>query len=967
MPLQFGAPMPVLAGLAGILAGAFLFVGWCHRHSVTDLTPARKRTALLLRCLLLLLAALAAAQTRWFTRREGFVAVFALDVSRSIRPSARATAEAFLRDALQARRRGDTAAVVTFASHAHVASLPSESTTVPDLSAQGRGEATNIAEALDTAASLVPPNSAGKIVLLSDGNENASSALSRVPELAARHIAVDTVVLPSDLTKEALIDHVAAPARAKIGEPFTIQVFTRALNAQPAVLSLRRADQVGAIQQRVELSPGRNVFSFQAKADQPGFYHFEVLMQTDPRLDAILSNNRGEAFVHVSGTPSVLYVGSDASAAAYLKKALAAYHVAVRYAPPVALPATPASFQQFDSVILSDVARSDLTDAQLQALQHATRDLGIGFVMIGGEESFGAGGYRNTPVEAMLPVSLEIKKQKRTPSVAVALVIEDLEIPTSVNMSKEAAKAMVDLLDPIDEVGVLDCVGFGMGGTGTGGRWRIPMQHVTNRSAIQHAIDQLDNMGDPPNYDPFLLEAARVLQQSEAKIKHIVFLGDGDAMWEASTAGISATLQRIRNMGITVSTVASGADNQGTAFMASIARDGGGSAYVADQPEDLPRILLKDQQTYSAPPIIEEPFFPRRVPGDELVANLPPMPPLLGYNVTTPKPTAQVSLWSHRNDPVLASWRYGLGRTAAFTSDDRNRWAARWLNWPGYAPFWAEVVRWTMRSLPASDYQPRVTLEGSRGHIIVDAVDRNGKFINGLALRARVVGPNPAPGGPVDVPVTQTSPGRYEAWFDAHDPGAYVVNVMKEQQGSKPQTSVVAAVTPYPLEYRDLEPNKYLLSQLAALTGGIVLDRPSDAFRLNRPASYRYVDLAPWLLGLALFLLPIDVAVRRLNVRPEDLAQLWIWVYSMLRRRSRRHAPTPGMQRLRAARLRARSPAPPAEDLRGVLLGDDANTQETAAGPGGAGPAAPAPEATMGRLLDAKRRARDHTRKSGGV
>ncbi|MGC8668481.1 MAG: glutamine amidotransferase [Chthonomonadales bacterium] len=972
MPLRFNAPVPVLLGLAVLVPAALLFAWWCHRHSLTDLAAPRKRVAFVLRCLLIIVTAMAAAQTRWFTRREGFVAVFAVDVSRSIRPAAREKAREVLKEALQAQRPGDTAGIVTFASHAHVAALPSHAPPLPDLSSEDNADATNIAEALDAAASVVPPTSAGKIVLVSDGNENVSSALSRVPELAARHIPVDTVLLPSDLHREALIDRVVAPARVKIGEPFTIRVFTLALNAQPAVLSLRRVDQPGGAERRVQIPPGRGVFAFEAKAQKPGFYRFEALMQTDPGMDTILRNNRGEAFVHVSGTPAVLYVAKDPAAVTYLKKALAPYHVDLRYVPPAALPATPASFQQFDSIILSGVARADLSDGQMAALQEATRDLGVGFLMIGGEESFGAGGYRNTPVEEMLPVSLEIKKQKRMPSVAVALVIEDLEIPTSVNMSKEAAKAMVDLLDPIDEVGVLDCVGFGAGGSGTGGRWRIPLQHVTDRAAIQRSIDLLDNMGDPPNYDPFLLEAARVLQQSQAKVKHIVFLGDGDAMWEASTYGITATLQRIRNMGITVSTVASGADNQGIAFMAAIARDGGGSAYVADRPEELPRILLKDQQTYSAPPIIEEPFFPRRVPGDELVANLPAMPPLLGYNVTTPKPTARVSLVSHRNDPILAAWRYGLGRTVAFTSDDRNRWAARWLGWQGFAPFWAEVIRWTMRSLPSSDYQPRVTLEGSRAHITVDAVDRSGRFVNGLVLKARVVGPSPNGAAPADLAVRQTSPGRYEAWFDAQEPGAYVVNVMREQPGSPPQSSVVAMVTPYPLEYRDVRSNPYLMTQLASLTGGAVLTRPADAFRSNRPASYRTADLVPFLLGLALFLLPLDVAVRRLNLRREDLERARVWLGARLRRRAHGQPPIPSLERLQTAKRRTQRPVLPQEEMRPILPtegargpGQGMREDEGASSPSASPQGSSAVDASMERLMDAKRRARDSARRTG--
>src|SRR5207237_4312744 len=138
---------------------------------------------------------------------------------------------------------------------------------------------------------------------------------------------------------------------------------------------------------------------------------------------------------------------------------------------------------------------------------------------------------------------------------------------------------------------------------------------------------------------------------------------------QTNQTGMTSTMQQIRNMGTTVSTVATAADPQGITFMAAIAKDGGGHTYVADQPSDLPRILLKDQQTISAPPIIEEPFIPRQAPGDDVLQGIGGMPPLLGYNIGSAKATSGVSLISHRNDPILATWRYGLGRSMAFTSD----------------------------------------------------------------------------------------------------------------------------------------------------------------------------------------------------------------------------------------------------------------------------------------------------------
>ena len=253
-------------------------------------------------------------------------------------------------------------------------------------------------------------------------------------------------------------------------------------------------------------------------------------------------------------------------------------------------------------------------------------------------------------------------------------------------MSIEAAKSIVDLLQPIDQIGVLDCNDV----------WRIPMQHVTNREALKSAMQGLTDMNDPPDYDQYLLTAGQVLHGTPAQIKHIIFLGDGDA----DNPSLS-NIQSIRAMGISISTVATGADAEGIKELATLASQGGGKAYVCEKAEDLPRLLQRDQQTFSKLRIIEKPFLPQANGGDPVLAGIPfqAEPPLLGYNVASAKPGATVAMSApdHR-DPVFAYWRYGLGRAFAFTSDDRAHWAVQWLPWEGYSQFWAQTLRWSLRS-----------------------------------------------------------------------------------------------------------------------------------------------------------------------------------------------------------------------------------------------------------------------------
>ncbi len=911
MPLQFTNGLILI-----LIPAACWYFWWQHRRTVTDMSPQRKRLSLLLRLLVVTALILTLAGTKLIRRGESLAVVFVVDGSRSVREDQRSAMEKYLSDASKGMRQVDRVGVITFAQDPHTQSSPGQPIDPSRLKDTGITTATDISQALRQARNELDSfakDSGKRIVLLSDGNENSGRSLSEVPDLAAAHIQLDTLTVPVNLPKETLIEKTIIPARVKIGEPFPVRVVIQSQSAQTAKISLQRDGSPRGDAKSVTLHPGKNVVVFEQNIEKTGFFRYTTSLESPD--DTIPENNRGEGFVWVRGKPTVLYVADDPSLTNFLRNALKSQNIDVDYAPAAAMPTSAAALQRYDSVFVSNVRASDFSLSQMTALQVSCRDFGIGFGMVGGESSFGAGGYRGTPIEETLPVTMDVKKQKRMPSVAVALVIEDLEIPSSVNMSIEAAKATMDLLEPIDMVGVLDCnpfggfggvFGGGNSGTSPAGTWRIQMQHVTDREALKAAMQNLTGMGDPPSYNPFLAEAARVLNGTDAKVKHIVFLGDGDAVFENNQNETASIIKKIRDMGITISTIASGTSGGGDVkFMATMAYLGGGQAYVADQPRDLPRLLLKDQQTISQPPIIEEPFRPRAMEGDEVFKGIDwgSAPLLLGYNISNLKLNADLSLISHRNDPIFAGWRYGLGRSVAFLSDDRAKWAAQWMSWPGYAKFWAQAVRWTLRPIAPSDYSTQVNMEGNRGHIVVDAIDEQGHFVNKLPLTARIAAPNT--GGikgtaAEQVSIRQTGPGHYEAWFDAPQIGTYLVNVL--QAGADPKSpqksTVVGMSTPYSPEYRETASNHYLMSQLAQAGGGRVDPQPSAVFGGDRPDVFSAKDLTHRLLMFSMLLLPFDIAVRRIALEKADLVKAWNWVFGSSRNKSKTKSATPELGRL---------------------------------------------------------------------
>lgn len=884
---------------------------WIHTHTVTDMSPERKRIALSLRCLLAILLIFALAGFRIVKKGESLAVIFLVDGSRSIRDSQHAVISRYIEDAQRAMKTVDKVGVITFAQDPHTQSSPGQPLDPNRIRDQGATASTDIEQALRSAKSELmstAKDSGKRIVLISDGNETTGRALAEVPELAADHIVLDTMTLPVGLAKEALIEKLVMPARVKIGEPFPIRVVVSSLTAQTATVSLAKDGKPAAAGKRVELRPGKNVVVFDQNIDKAGAARYTATL--DAPEDTIAENNKGEGLVLIEGKPTVLYVADSPALTGFLQNALKSENINVLYSSPEAMPTSAADLQRFDSIVVSNVRASDLTLAQMTALQVSCRDFGIGFGMVGGENSFGAGGWRGTPIEETLPVTMDVKIQHRIPSVAVALVIEDLEIPTTVNMSIEAAKATMDLLEPVDQVGVLDCNGIGGFGFGGGqeapsGTWRIPMQHVEDREALKSAMQKLQDMGDPPSYEPFLLEAARVLNNTDAKVKHIIFLGDGDAVYEQNQGAIAANIQKIHNMGITLSTITTGANGQDDEkFMATMAYVGGGQAYVADRPQDLPRLLLKDQMTISQPPIIEEPFRASPVEGEEVFKGIDwnSAPPLLGYNVSNLKATAELSLLSHRKDPIFAGWRYGLGRSFAFLSDDRAKWAAQWMGWSGYSKFWAQAVRWTLRPFAPSDYSTQVVMDGGRGHIIIDAIDPQGHYVNKLQFNARIATPNT--GGlkgsaAEEQPIRQTGPGHYEGWFDAPHIGTYLVNVVqKATAGSPEKSTVVGLSTAYSPEYRSTQSNRYLMTQLAQSGSGRTDPPAAAVFGGERPGIYSPSDMIPLLLFLAMLLLPFDIAVRRLAVDVNDFKRGLAWIVGRAPKLQTQKAATPELGRL---------------------------------------------------------------------
>ncbi len=860
MPFSFSFSNPVALWLLPPLA---LYFGWLALRSLADLSPARRNLALALRLLVLslLVFALAGAQVVRFNQKVS--TMFVLDYSDSITPDAKTRALEFIQRASQSKRADDQIGVVVFGRDSYVEIAPQIAKDVSAIKTVVPSEFTDISSAMRLGMASLPEGAQKRLVVLSDGNENLGDAREEALSAASNGVKVDVVSLASPQRREVLLEKMTMPNEAKIGEPIEIRVIARATQATPGKINLfRDGELIGT--KGVRLEQGKNVFTFPQNVKKAGASTFEAKLELPAGADTNPENNRALGFLNVQGKPRVLLVSDDPVQDQFLTSALNKEKVNVEMRGPGGLPADLRGMQPYDAIILNNVPAWELSGTQMLSLQSYVRDLGCGLVMVGGEQSYGPGGYRSTPIEETLPVSMDIKQMQYIPGGAVAMIMHSCEFPQGNDWAKSVCTQVVRQLGDQDYAGL---VVFGMdanmvfqGGNGM-------LKVGDNRGYMQTAIRGIDP-GDMPDFDAALEVAYKGLMGTKAYLKHCIILSDGDPSPPAP-----ALVAKFNAAKITVSTIViQPHDNSGNVNMYEIARQHNGRFYKVNKPSEIPNIFLKEAATVSRSAIIEETFVPKVVAESTILKGIGGLPPLLGYVGTTAKTTAREILKSKQDDPILATWQYGLGKSVAWTSDARRRWSAGWLPWTGYSKYWAQTVRWAMRTSTAADLQTNVDIDKGRGKVSIEAVDEKGNFVNFLNPKARLIKPDFKS---QDISLEQTGPGKYEANFDARQLGTYLVNI-RTQRGEETRSQITGGVLPYSPEYGSIGTNDFLLRQIADRSNGevIKLKEPEKVFNRGRTPARQPFDIWLPLLMAAACLFPLDVAVRRLLIGEEELNSL---------------------------------------------------------------------------------------------
>ena len=816
--------------IVGILAFA------CKR-SLVEFSPTRRRAILSIRAFVCAAILLALAGLTLAVASRRAETILLVDASASVGSNALQRAEAFAAQNAPIGKPSKQRSIYFAAEpNADLDALTVE-----------QKNATNLESALFAALAAADPTCATQIVLFSDGRQTSGNA-----ETAIQDSKIPISVVPVDASErpEVQAARLEAPERARQGATVKCVAVVQSSIETSGALSFYKN---GTLQETrdVELTVGENRFEWDVSSGASD-KELELAATIDAKNDEYVDNNRATAFVATDAAPQILVVAKSSDLTRNFTTALKAQDLQTQSRPIEGFPTDPLELERFDAIVLSDAPATSFTLSQLNALRDYVRDFGGGVLAIGGENSFGAGGYARTPLDDLLPVRSTFEKEKEKPSLAIALVIDRSGSMDGdkIELTKDAAKGVVELLAPQDYIEVI--------AFDDAPREIAPLQNALSPSAINESIGAIAAEGSTNIY-PALAKATDDLLRANAKFKHVILLTDGQSV----PGDYEKALRKAANGNITVSTVGIGGDAD-KFLLEKLASEGSGRFYYCEDASSVPQIFARETKLADRSNFNETPFLALEEPAASTMLDGISMeyaPPLLGNIVVRAKPTSETALSTETGDPLLTYWRYGLGKAAAFTSDVDGRWSAEWLDWAEFPQFWAQTVRFVARSVNSERAEVQIAIDESRARLTLDARDRNEDYLNDADTTVSVVD---GQGRKRELEATQKAPGLYEAAFPVKLGEKYraFANAAK---GGKSIAAIDRVFFVDQGRESDVNPpDETLMRAIAERTGGLYDPTPQElSAALKGAQAQRGVPLRFLALALALIVYVVDVYLRR--------------------------------------------------------------------------------------------------------
>ena len=690
---------------------------------------------------------------------------------------------------------------------------------------------TNLEAAVREGLAALPAGLVPRVLLISDGNENLGSVTRAIWQAQQRGVPIDVIPLAGRPRPSLVLESVSMPAQVFSGERFPLDITLDSPRAAQATVEIAAEGKPLGTSQ-VNLTAGTTRFRAHASVSATG------AIELAGRVGAA---NLGEAHFDAALTlrrPRVLLVTNDPpDAEAHLLRTLEANQFDVQRAPS----GLPDKLGDYQLAIFNNWDMQSVPLPRKTALEAFVKQ-GGGLLWIGGDRNVYVEKKEEDALERTLPAKLA---PPRTPEgTAVVLIIDKSSSMEGkkMDLARQAAVGVVENLRPVDQVGVLIF--------DNSFQWSVPLRRADDRVSIKRLISGITPDGGT-QIAPALTEAYRKILTSKAVYKHIVLLTDG-----ISEEGDSMTLSKdaVANH-VTISTVGLGQDVN-RAFLEKVAQLAQGNSYFLNDPSGLEQIVLRDVKEHTGSTAVEKEVHPEVANRAEILegVGIETAPPLRGYVRFQTRPTADLILRASPEDPLLVRWQYGLGRAAVFTSDAKNRWAASWVDWPGFDKLWTNIFRDLLPHAESSE--AGAEFDRAANELVVDY--HLGRDVAEPAAIPDIYafGPN---GFQSPLKVAKIAAGHYRARVAIGErQGLFRVRPLGESRAF-PEVGF------YRQEDEMLEygANDQLLHQVAEATGGRYNPALNAIFESTGRAIPATLDLWPFLLALAIALNVAELVLRK--------------------------------------------------------------------------------------------------------
>ncbi|HEY1789390.1 MAG TPA: VWA domain-containing protein [Verrucomicrobiae bacterium] len=757
----------------------------------------------------------------------------------------------------------DQLGVVAFGRQAAVEQVP-ERGEFGGFAADIGPDHSSLNDGIQAALELIPPDGGGRILVLSDGKWTGKDPAAAAARAAGRGVAVDYRLVTRPQVDDTAIQSFLTPQSVLPGEAFLLNGWVSSPADQQITYQLKRNDLVISAGQK-QVPQGLSRLMFRDRAATAGVNEYTLAIQ-GAKDDPVPENNTARALVGVEGARPVLVV-SAAGDESGLVNLLRRGHVDVIGKAPNDCNWSLEGLSQYSAVILENVPAGDIGMDGMETIASWVEQTGSGLAMTGGEKSYGPGGYFKSPLERVLPISMEMRKEVRKMSVCVVVALDrsgSMAMPAGggrekIDLADLGTVQVLDLLSPMDE--------FGVFAVDTTAHEIVPLDTIEHNESYRGKILSIDSEGGGIYIYEALVASAKMISNAKSETKHIILFSDAaDAEQSAHYQDIVA---KLREAGVTVSVVGLGTEHDCDANMLKdLAHRGGGDCYFSDNPDEIPRIFAQDTFTIARSTFVDHASPFSITAGYSLLGMAPAgAPPSLGgYNLCYLRPEANLAAVTRDEykAPVVASWNAGNGRVLCYLGEADGKYSGNFAKWDQAGEFYSTLARWIAGKHQSLPDDMLLTQEIRDGDCFVELHLDPGRKADPFSNMPRVDVLHGLPGA---APAKETIPLQWKNadLLEADVPieGRETVLNTVEIPGRQPVT-LPPICLPYSPEFTPDEPGRgaTALAQIGMTTGGKErVEIPKIWSEL--PVRSRYVSLTPWLLAVAAFLFLFEILERR--------------------------------------------------------------------------------------------------------